>query len=460
MLEMLTLCGYENHEMEFELPRIQKAFSKLGITDEDIARGKQRLATYYDTDLMGVRKMLGLFVRELVNITLAKEEGKKKIIHGCMAPTFEVFGSALGSNSDDVCVMVPNPLFMVVFGCVLGKFVPILEAAEGHWLKGGLVSHCAMVKTRVGLLTLNLIPKPDLMITSGSLCETSPKTNDLFHELYNIPTFYHDTCQDRELRDYPDSTRAMELSAKGMRKMTQRLQDVVGFEITNDMLWEVIRVKNDIAEGVDRVHELIRTSDPVPIGSTHENLLGWLSPIPLSMDYLLATKEAVTTLYEELKDRVDKGEGPIEKGAPRIMGICPPHTSDPRLEHLVNESGMALIATDQEFSAPLVNSKAPKDPYEALSRHINAALAVYLGGRVSIILEACKQLNVDGVLNHYHVGCRSVAGDALILEDAIIKELGIPVLTLEWENFDPRVYDHEQYKTRLEVFRSILGTSR
>ena len=232
MREMLALWGYEDHEMDTELPRVQKALTKLGITDEDMARGKQRVATYYDMELKGVRKIIGLFVKELVNITLAKEEGKQTIIHGCMAPTFEVFGSALASNSDDVCAMVPNPLFMVVFGGVFGKFVPILEAAERLWMKGGLVSHCAMVKTRVGLFALNLIPKPDLMITSGSLCETSPKTNDLFHELYGIPTFYHDTCQDRPLKDYPDSSQAMKLSAISMRKMTRRIQEVVGFEIT------------------------------------------------------------------------------------------------------------------------------------------------------------------------------------------------------------------------------------
>ena len=181
-----------------------------------------------------------------------------------------------------------------------------------------------------------------------------------------------------------------------------------------------------------------------------------MTPVPLSMDYLRAAKEAIAILYNELKERVDKGEGPIAKGAPKLLGICPPHHSDPRLERLINDSGMALIATDMEFSAPLMNSEPPKDPYEALSTHINAALAVPLGGRLSIILEACKQLKVDGVLNHYHVGCRSVAGDALILKEAIQKELGIPVLTLEWENFDPRVYDHEQYKTRLEAFREMI----
>ena len=42
------------------------------------------------------------------------------------------------------------------------------------------------------------------------------------------------------------------------------------------------------------------------------------------------------------------------------------------------------------------------------------------------------------------------------LENAIKKELGIPVMLLEWENFDPRVYKHEEYKKRLEIFKMMM----
>jgi len=462
MLELLTLCGYEANEMEMELPRVRKAFTKLGITNEDIEVGKKRLTTYFDIELKGVRKLFGVFVRELVNITLAKEEGKKKIIHGCMAPSFEILGSALRSNSKDVFVLVPNPPFMVVFGFIFDKFVPILEAAEKQWMKSGLVSHCAMVKTRLGLFALNLIPRPDLLITSGSLCETSPKTNDLLHELYDIPTHCYDTVQDREFWEYPDSTRAIQLSAKGMRRMVQRVQEEVGFEITDEMLREVLRVKGSFTAAVNKIHELIRSSDPVPIGSTHDNLMMWLGPVPLSIDSLILATDAVNTLYNELQERVDRGVGALEKGSPKIFSILPVHHTDPRLEHLVNQVGMAIVATDMEFNAtsglPASTVAATNDPYEAMSQYLQSSLLHHLGGRISIILEACKRLKVDGVLNHYHVGCRSVAGDAFIIKDEITKKLGIPVLSLEWENFDPRVYQHEQYKTRLELFKSMIKT--
>jgi benzoyl-CoA reductase/2-hydroxyglutaryl-CoA dehydratase subunit BcrC/BadD/HgdB len=124
---------------------------------------------------------------------------------------------------------------------------------------------------------------------------------------------------------------------------------------------------------------------------------------------------------------------------------------------------MAIVATDMEFntaSGMSASSAEPsKDPYEAMSQYLQGSLLLYLGGRISVILDACKRLKVDGVLNHYHVGCRSVAGDAFIINDAITKELKIPALLLEWENFDPRVYDHEQYKTMLEVFKTMIKTN-
>jgi len=45
MIELLKMCGFEADEAKSELPRIEKAFNKLGITAEDIERGKQRLTS-------------------------------------------------------------------------------------------------------------------------------------------------------------------------------------------------------------------------------------------------------------------------------------------------------------------------------------------------------------------------------------------------------------------------------
>ena len=102
MNEFLRLCGYSETEITSELPRVKRAFRKLGITDEDVKQGKERLNRYYDVELEGIRKSLRLCMREMTKAMLAREEGKEKIIGGFMAPGFEVIGSLLVSYSNKV----------------------------------------------------------------------------------------------------------------------------------------------------------------------------------------------------------------------------------------------------------------------------------------------------------------------------------------------------------------------
>ena len=148
----------------------------------------------------------------------------------------------------------------------------------------------------------------------------------------------------------------------------------------------------------------------------------------------------------------------VEKGAPRILAILPPHMTDPRLEHLLSELGIAIAASDTELYR--LTAVKSEDPYEMISLALSSALGETLQKRISFIIEGCKRLNVDGVLDRFHAGCRSVVADALIIKESITKELGIPVLFMDWENFDPRVYKHEQYKKRFEVFKTALLNRR
>jgi benzoyl-CoA reductase/2-hydroxyglutaryl-CoA dehydratase subunit BcrC/BadD/HgdB len=466
MIELLKLCGFDDHEIESELPRVEAAFNRLGITAEDIERGKQRLNKYYDMELQGVRKAIGLCIKELVSTVLARDEGKRKILYGFMSAGFEILGSALVSRSKEVYVANLAPILQFVLGCIFDKMVPILEAAEYKWLKAGKVSHCANAKTLVGLLALDLIPKPDLLVTSGELCDTAPKTVDLIQELYNIPTYYYETCQDREFNNYPDAKRVIDLAAKSKRQLVFRTQEVVGFEITDDMLWEAINARGELRQALRNLQNLLESSDPMPVSTTHLMLWHCLNTLPRSISELREPTVALNTIYEELQDRVNKGVGAVEKGAPRILSLLPQHYTDPRWEHLVCKLGIAEVSCESGFFPmrgkryPDPDEEKPKDPYELLSLGLQSSLAQSLSARTAIIIEVCKRLNVDGVLDKFHVGCRIGVGDALIIKEAITKQLGIPVLLLEWEGFDPRIYNEEQYKRRLELFKDVLISSR
>ena len=460
MIELLELCGYDEQEIESELPRVEKAFNKLGITVDDIERGKQRLSKYYDVELKGVRKALRLILRELVDALLVRDEGMKNVIYGFMAPGFDLLSSALVTKSRDVFSIHHSWAFQIFVGCVFGKIVPILEEAERKWLKAGMVAHCANLKTLVGPLTLGMYPKPDLLVTTGLLCETSPKTVDLFHEFYDIPVWYVDACQDRTSGEYPEPSERVAISAaKSLKRLAERIQEVVGFEITDDMLLEVQDAKGKMGEAFGRIRDLIAISAPLPLSPVHENIWMCLNVLALSIDGITEATEAVDTLYEELQERVAKGLGVVEKEAPRVLATLPMGQTDPRLEHLACEVGIAIVATDRNLEVSI--KEIPEDPYMRFGIGMQVgAMHVPPAMRIPLLIEGCKKLNIDGVLDRFHVGCRAVAGDALLIENAIKKELGIPVMLLEWENFDPRVYKHEEYKKRMEIFKMMMIANR
>jgi len=456
MNELLKLCGFTQQEIESELPRINRAFNKLGITAEDIERGKQRLHKYYEVELKGIRKALRLIIRELVDALLVRDEGAKKVIYGFMAPGFDLLSSALVTKSRDVYSIYHSWAFQIVVGCIFGKLEPVLEEAEGKFLKAGMVAHCANLKTLVGPITLGLFPKPDLLVTTGFLCEISPKTIDLLHELYDIPVWYVDSCQDRTSRDYPEpSQRAVSLAAASLRRLVNRIQEVVGFEITNEMLIEVQEAKGKLNAALGKIRNLIANSAPLPLSPAHENIWRCLSGLDLSIEGIAEATEVVNVIYEEIQERVARGLGVVGKDAPRVLATLPMGQTDPRLEHLACEVGIAIVATDRHVELSI--KQTSQDPYVKFgigtqlgSMHMPVAL------RLPLIIEGCKKLNIHGVLDRYHVGCRSVAGDALLIEKAVKKELGIPVMLLEWENFDPRVYKHDEYKKRLEIFKTEM----
>jgi benzoyl-CoA reductase/2-hydroxyglutaryl-CoA dehydratase subunit BcrC/BadD/HgdB len=464
MIELLKICGFADSEIEVQLPRVAATLSRFGITTADIERGKQRLNRYYDLELPGVRQAVGLCIKDLTNMVLARDEGKQKVIYGFMAPGFEIFGSALLSKSSAVHVASLFPSLHFVIGCVFDKIVPILEAAERKWLKSGKIAHCGNVKTLVGLFTLDLIPRPDLLVTSGYLCDTAPKAIDLIQELYGIPTYYYDSCHDREFREYPDDRRVTELAAKSLRRFALKVQEVVGFEITDDILQEALDARGGLSTAMKNIHNLMDSGDPLPLSANHDLLCHTMSTLPRGKSDTGEPLAILNTICEAMQDRVSKGVGAVEKGAPRILSLNPHHMNDPRLEHLLGELGIALVSSETGFFAPHGErdpaGEKPADPYEKLAQSLRTSLSQGLSARAAIIVEVCRRLNVDGVLAKYHVGCRMGAADAMLLKDAITRQLGIPVLLMEWEGFDPRAYNEEQCRRRLELFKDVLISSR
>jgi benzoyl-CoA reductase/2-hydroxyglutaryl-CoA dehydratase subunit BcrC/BadD/HgdB len=461
MRNLLTLCGFEQNEIDMILPRAEAAFSRLGIEKEDFDRAANRLRNYYDMELNGIKRAIGLCIRDVIDTILAREDGKK-IIYGIMASCLEVLGTAVRLYSDDVHVSQITNSFPFVLGCVFGKLEPILEAAESKWLKAGGVRHCGNVKACSGLMSLGMLPKPDLLVTSGQLCDTAPKTVDLLHEFYDIPVCYFDTCQDTSFQEYPDLTRPGRLLARSLRELSKTISRTVDIEITDDVVTEAITKRNELGGALRRLQSLLESSDPLALSPTHDQVWACLNTSSFNLPSLKEAVAVINEIYQQVERRILNGEGVLPKGAPRIISTLPANSSDPRQEHLLSELGIASVSFEAGLF-PLHGNRyidfeleTPSDPYEMIAWNLQKPLFHVAGARASIIVEACKRLNVDGVLCRYHVGCRNVSADAMILRDEIDRQLHIPVLLLQWESFDPRIYNEAELRTQVQAFKEIM----
>ena len=84
--EFLKVCGFEAEEVEKERARIDRAFKIAGIGVEDVEQAEERVKKYFDTELLGVRQALKIWLKRLIDLVLAREEGKKTIIYPSWPP--------------------------------------------------------------------------------------------------------------------------------------------------------------------------------------------------------------------------------------------------------------------------------------------------------------------------------------------------------------------------------------
>jgi benzoyl-CoA reductase/2-hydroxyglutaryl-CoA dehydratase subunit BcrC/BadD/HgdB len=455
MEELLELCGFSSGETQQELPRIKRCFEKLEITVEDIERAKERLNTYYDIELEGIRMSLRLCLREFVNAVLAREEGKKTL-YGLMSTQFGwTISPALVTRSNKVYSGAIDMLFPFILGCIFGKLNYLLEAAERAWLKAGGVTHCGNVKTFAGIFITGLLPKPDLMVASGFNCETAPKTLYMLHDFYDIPVYQFGTCQDRESGE-PADNRTAAFAERSLRRLVRKVQEVVGFEITDAMLRASMNSRKDLAVAMGKLADLVHNHDPLLLRPANDMISTVLFELPLSDDAMPEAIEAIEKTYEELQAKAESGRGVLEKGAPRIIAPLPMHQSDPRLEHLINEMGIALVPSPFSSPPPLPAIKEDEDPYVVMSGGNHPPMDSTLRAKIPALAGACHKMNIDGLLNRFHVGCRMMTGEAILNKEAVEKTAAIPVLLLDWDSFDPRIFNHERYRRRLEVFKTMM----
>ncbi len=457
--ELLKLCGFEDEEIEKERPRIEKTLVRLGIGPDDMQTANSWVRQNHDITLKGVRKLLGAWLKELIDLVLAKDEGKKIVYYGF--PAILGPGLMLSASSEDVFVSAPDMVLDHTMGQIFNKLIPILEAGEANGLPPGHAL-CSLWQAKIGGIAKGMIPVPDLALASSYYCDMGSKADDLVTAQYGVPVAYIDGVMDSKWGEYPEyrPERVHYLGAQ-INQAIKKAEKVLDIEIVPDAWERSQKDSRPFRDNLVRLVELMR-ADPVPVSIAELELMEALSSSSTGRGIREGIK-AMEILIDELEERVKAGIGVSEKGAPRVM-VRAGHTSDPRVTRLVEETGLAVPLTFILGSWGGVRVK-PKGNYNTPGEIIadyEMTGGYYYGtdAQIQFYEKAAELMKLDGFIATYLYNCRPVATISHPQKNYLEEKTGLPVLSLEIDGFDSRAYNAASLRTKVETFAQILKAKK
>lgn len=452
LVDLLKLCGFEDGEILEQQGRIDRAFDRLEISSLDIHNAIQRVRASFNVDLLGMRKILRLWIKELINMVLAREENRKIVYRDWILQP-QISLTHLRACKDVYCGTV-DELIGVTLGQIFDKHVPILEAGERAGLTPGN-AHCASNLLLVGAVAKGIVPLPDLLISADNMCDQTAVAAQLLHEVYDVPVVYVDGPLDSSWDLYPSyNKRLVKYVGSQIDKAQRKFEEVTGCVITKENEKEG---HSDNGSYWRRMQDLVQlmAQDPQPISYADAVLFWWLAPTP--MRDRAGVHDALDTLIKEVEERVHDGKGVVEKGAPTIYWYLP-NCVDATIVKMVEHAGLHVAANGINYipKAAWVKHQETEFGARLAEGNLRRPWLVSACGVMQEHKTVCKDFNVDGFIYSYPIDCRPLASCAVMERDFIEKELGIPTMLMETTIFDNRMFNIEQMRTRVETFAAIL----
>jgi hypothetical protein len=452
--ELLKLCGFEDVDIEKERPRIERAFQKLELGPDDMKSAEGWIRQNHDMELRGVRKLLGAWLRELIDLVLARDEGKKVVYYGF--PSIQGPGLMIKAAApEEIYCACPDAVLCHTMGQIFNKLTPILEAGEinGLPLGHGL---CTLQTIRVGALAKGLIPVPHLALGSSYLCDMGSKTDELLHEKYGHPAVYVDGSMDSRWGEFPHYLpERVEFLGAELNKLIPKAREILGLELTPDIWNKGMALNKQNRVEVRKIAELMK-ADPQPI-SIVEAELATLTISASTGRAMTYGADALAILNREVMKRVEKGIGVMEKGAPRVM-LFLASFSDPSIGHMMENAGLTI---------PVMLNNAPlrMEPWQTSYTTLGEIIAettmkvgMYHGTYATAKrwAEVVEDFNLDGSIWGYQYNCRPLAQSSHLHPKVVEEITGRPCLSLEMDYYESRTYGTAALRTRVEAFSEML----
>jgi benzoyl-CoA reductase/2-hydroxyglutaryl-CoA dehydratase subunit BcrC/BadD/HgdB len=458
--DFLRLNGFEEDEMSEYIPEWRKACDKLGLTEDDVKFAtEEQLPTYFAVELEGIRKALGCFVKETIDLTKANEYKEKgvKIVYGILPTILHYYYALKLTAPDRVYDSFPDIFLTLVMNGFFHKLTPYLEEAERAGIPYGC-RHCALNKTRYAARRFGVIPPPDINWIWGFICDEGPKTDE-FICIYHDPewkTYITRLPHDQPLGTVEDEViERVEYLASQMRDGFESAQKEIGIKVPEEKIKEVIAIWQRYAAKLSELASLM-TADPQPLGAVSGRLFweGLFTPFNTGIESM---EKALDITIKEVKQRVASKEGILPEGAPKLL-IYSIHPTVPWIAKTFEENGVGIplseffILTKKQLKPPTF-----EDPYMvAAESWLRTSGMVNPGYQAEQICEKIETYKFDGMVFGFMDFDRWLGSSHRLLARMVEEKTKLPVFYIEGDNWDDRDYSLEALRIRIESICEIM----
>jgi benzoyl-CoA reductase/2-hydroxyglutaryl-CoA dehydratase subunit BcrC/BadD/HgdB len=140
------------------------------------------------------------------------------------------------------------------------------------------------------------------------------------------------------------------------------------------------------------------------------------------------------------------------------------HTSDPRVTRVIEDAGLAVPLTFilGSFGGVKVETEGTYNTPGEIIANYEMAVGYYHGtdAQIQFYEKAANIMNLDGFIAQYLYNCRPVATISHAQKKYLEEKTGLPVLSLEIDNFDSRTHSADSLRTRVETFAEMLKAKK
>ncbi|MEA4807290.1 2-hydroxyacyl-CoA dehydratase family protein [Acetobacterium wieringae] len=462
--KLFKLMEWTVEKIESNRSRIELMLEKIDAASEaDIDHAVEHVTSNFDFSIPGVPTLVGVLVEDFIDSIHARLDHKYVI-----AVNYPILPSVtLGLNyaqkrtNADIYIFASTLNSINVLGNIFDKYTRVLEVGELVGQAAGR-AHCAQYQAEAGLFELGILPVPDQVIVSGWFCDQAAEADEMLSRIFGFEPLYLEGVMDWTWEENLDE-RIVHYDANSIKRVFNRIEELTGLVANAEDTNKGWQYFGTLANATVNLLDMNAKASRQIFSHADISLVYWSMFVAADLKHEEKVLGAVEKVIKAATERVEKGEGILPENSPKIyLGmrtIC-----DVKNLKIIEEAGLHVTHifmdafTKYELMPPIIENPTPE--IQATEFFFKRPGLSNAGNLYQYEADSMKQYNCDGAILSYLFNCRPWSLGAVMGKDYIEKTINKPVMIMEADFYDSRLYSPEQQKTRVESFAEVLKLNK